>query len=396
MRVRARYLLFYLSFGLVYAGVLFEKTAISFASGLKTVCYILAIAAIIAKFFYERRVKYTEAKKTKEWIVLLVLAVVLLLIIKAKDIYLLLVFLLGFMARDFEDIKMNNIIKISFCMCGIFLICIPLLSVLHIIPNLNTMRGIGESSRYTYGFNHSQVFPMIFAYMIFMIYANGKKVHLRDFVIVQIVTFLIYYCFDSRNALLTTELFYLVHFFFSFIRKFKNNGLIYKIGRLFIYMSSACSFVLLVLFMKGNQLAIDIDYVLSHRFREPAWYFVNGYRDYFKFRSYNEYYALQQAVNKGVDNTFFYIVIRYGIPALLFFCLFYNSLFRFCKRQKNILMCEVLSVVAISIILTNSVTSYFLPFMVIASREVWQIVHGHTVGKLNVYMRESSRRETLT
>ena len=300
------------------------------------------------------------------------------------------------MARDLEDIEMNDVLKISFYMCGIFLVFIPLLSVIHIIPNLNTMRGIGESSRYAYGFNHSQVFPMIFAYMIFMIYANGKKVGFRDFVIVQILTFLIYYCFDSRNALLTTELFYMVHFFFGFIRKFKNNGLIYKIGRLFIYMSAACSFVLLVLFMKGNQLAIDIDYVLSHRFREPAWYFVNGYRDYFKFRSYNEYYALQQAVNKGVDNTFFYIVIRYGIPVLLLFCLFYNSMFRFCKRQKNVLMCEVLSTVAVSIILTNSVTSYFLPFMVIASREVWQLAHGHTVKRTECTYVGNSRREPLT
>lgn len=78
---------------------------------------------------------------------LLVLVPALLLIIKTKDIYLILGFLLGYMARDFEDIEMNNVIKVSFCICGIFLICIPLLSVLHIIPNLNTMRGIEELSR---------------------------------------------------------------------------------------------------------------------------------------------------------------------------------------------------------------------------------------------------------
>ena len=63
MKTKTSYLLFYVSFGLAYAGVLFEKTAISFASGLKNVCYILAIAAILSKFIYESGVKYTASKK---------------------------------------------------------------------------------------------------------------------------------------------------------------------------------------------------------------------------------------------------------------------------------------------------------------------------------------------
>lgn len=48
---------------------------------------------------------------------------------------------------------------------------------------------------------------MLIAYMFFMIYANGRKARFRDFVIVQIMTFLIYYCFDSRNAYLLLNFF---------------------------------------------------------------------------------------------------------------------------------------------------------------------------------------------
>ena len=62
------------------------------------------------------------------------------------------------------------------------------------------------------------------------------------------------------------------------------------------------------------------------------------------------------------------------------FGLFYNLLFDFYKIHNNLLAYDVLLTVSFSIMITNSLTSYFLPFLIIASREMWLI----TKSKINV------------
>lgn len=382
MKTKTNLFLFYTAFGLFYAGVIFEHTALYNSMNIKYACYCLACMFLAHCCIVHSRFGVTRTRSIKQYIALIITVVIFLLIIKTHDVYLFFIFLYGRIACEFDDKEINKLIKIAMYICCGFVIIIPILCICGLIPNLNSIRGIGESSRLAYGFNHSQVLPIISVYIVFMMYTIRKKVTLLNFGAVQLISIIIYMIFDSRNAILSIELFYLVYIFCCLIthKSKKRKKIIPILGKCSVYVAAIFSFVFLELYRNHNSLAIVIDDILSHRFREPLHYFTNGYMEYLKFRSYDEFYSLQLAVNKNLDNTYFYLAIRYGFVFLLLFGLFYNLLFDFYKRQNNLLAYEVLLTVSFSIMITNSLTSYFLPFLIIASREMWLI----TKSKINV------------
>lgn len=156
-----------------------------------------------------------------------------------------------------------------------------------------------------------------------------------------------------------------------FGRLFGNKkNILYILSKLSIYISAGISFAFLELYRAGNVFAILVDFILSHRFREAIYYFQQDYCSYLSVKSYSEFSSIQQLINKNLDNTFFYLTIRYGFVFLILFCIFFNLIYDYFKRQDNVIACEVLIAISFSIIVTNSITAYFLPFLVIASREL--------------------------
>ena len=78
----------------------------------------------------------------------------------------------------------------------------------------------------------------------------------------------------------------------------------------------------------------------------------------------------------ALDHSYYYILLRYGYVMMILVVIAIYFISNYYYRQDNIYGCLAVIVISVSLIVTNTLTGcYFLPFWVVALRELYYKIY---------------------
>lgn len=329
------------------------------------------------------RFKYLRVKKKKVFPVL-ILIIIICISLMTKDFLLLSIILLGINSVNLSDDDMIKLFKISFYTIGTITIGILVLCAAGFIENVSTARSWGGEPRYAWGFVHSQIIPLTFFYLIGDKITYQKKVSVVSMIMVLIISLLLSWEFDSRNAFYSMVMLVVLVLFWKIERLLRHNSnLLFEniyqgISQYLAGVMSLLSVGLVFLYQRGVGIAIMIDRVLSSRLRAASMRFSSLPMQLLSLSSYAEY---QETLVSVLDNGYLYIISRYGLLYLFLFVVIAFYIACFFRRTKNIQGTIFFICALVSCYITNEIVSLnFLPFWIIGIREAIVVIHNNGRG----------------
>lgn len=299
---------------------------------------------------------------------LVILMFTLLYAMKTGDLYWSILILLIYNSKR---AKIEEIYKISLNIIVIGIISVFILCVVGILPDVLTTRNTVEQinyNRHSFGFYHSNVLPLLVFYLE-VYYICIKKEKVRDAMLaffVIIANIVNFFC-HSRNALILSCLLSM----FVFLAKRKKKHLykvLYQTTILSIPCMSTFSFAMMFLLLKGG-IWNTIDSFFSGRFRLAIFkmrrigiHFINIMSNEFFVKDDITYVNGQNINTIALDNGYLYIILRYGILILLFYCIVAYFLAK--KNRWNVCILGTVIAVFVANFVDNDLVDYsFLPFI---------------------------------
>lgn len=293
--------------------------------------------------------------------------------------------ILLFFIYESKNIKSENLLRINIAIIfsGIFLIIG--LCLLGVLPDILTARdsSIPDSfTRHSFGFYHSNVLPLLVLYLeIYYILLMGEKIQYFWILFFLILHSILFYFCNSRNAfglgvLLSTLI--LVE------RRIRISSRIKKrfseCVALVVPILASFSLAVTYLINKGGIWDV-IDTIFSGRFRLATFkirrvgiHIVN-FMSTEEFQSDSIQYVNNRIIDTVVlDNGYLFIIIRYGILAILFYFIVSRLLVN--KTRENIYELTAILIVFLVNLVDNDLVDYcFLPFILIAFNNFPEIIH---------------------
>lgn len=350
-----RQILFYVAFLLMYVSLFLGDVAnstVDFSEPARLI-RLVSYAVICIQFFLLKR-------KAKEYrLFALVMLVSVALFFTSRDIYW---SILALLVMSSIDCKPESIIRISMVVLGTGTLIVFLCSAIGILPDVMTSRsGNEELVRHSLGFYHSDVPPLLILYFeLYYIVLKRSKTKYREMFLFLAVSILINALCDSRNGL------YLSILIVAFIFIEKSIGYHKWIKKIVSYFSqfavlllSTFSYSMTILLLKGG-IYNTIDTWFSGRFR-AAIFKSNSIGISLIARITSENFFADGIV---LDNGFLYIMLRYGILAVIIFAVINYLLVK--KYKDDFFVVLVILVVMIANFVDNDLTDYsFLPFILL-------------------------------
>ena len=265
------------------------------------------------------------------------------------------------MLFSFRSVNAERILKTSFYLLLALTMATLGLAIVGVLPNLNTMRGGDESARYSMGFYHSNVFPLVVFHLLslrILILCPKQRMPLMEIVSWVILTIVTYFACGSRNALIGTGLCIAAYFVVEYVyqRKYVWKSLLF-VSKWIVCFCVVASVILMLL--QGTNIAFvhKINGLFSGRFglaytqmKETGLALIN---------------TMPRSMFGVLDNGYLFVVLRYGVVYVVFYILmqYYLS----AKYRGNLPALVVFSTAAIMNMVDNDLLSYgFLPLMVLA------------------------------
>lgn len=353
---------------MLYMGLIISLTAIPSAQVLRNIFLMFSSIGFIFLILNDSN-NYKIVKFNKAFVFILVV-VVMIVSILAKDFFLISILLMGIAVPKFTD---NNIRKILINSIGISTIVSVLtvsLCFAGMLPNIDTPRGWGEDSRFAWGFGHSQMFSILMFYSVMCYFSLRNTINIKAFIVTVAFFTLLTMIFDARTSIVSMMIFYILYIIKgrNHYRLFPN--IIVKIVPVFM---SITTLVLVKLYENGNIGAIFTNYLLSNRIAASVMNLKVTSLQILKIISYSDY---EQTLVTTVDNAYLYIMLRYGILFLIIFFFAYFKIADYFFYKKSLSGQASLMAMGVSMFVVNSITGcYFLPFWAIAigkiKNEIW-------------------------
>lgn len=363
VKLEKRELLFYLSYIVVYISLFIGD--IYNGGGLDTFARYLRIYSYILIFISCINLKL---KKKEIFQMLVILMLTLLYGMKTGDLYWSILILLIYNSKR---AKIEEIYKISLNIIVIGIISVFILCVVGVLPDILTTRNTVEQinyNRHSFGFYHSNVLPLLVFYLeVYYICIKKEKVHDKMLIFFIIVASIVNFFCHSRNALILSLLLSM----FAFLVKRKKKHLykvLYQTTILSIPCMSIFSFAMMFLLLRGG-IWNTIDSFFSGRFRLAIFkmrrigiHFINIMSNEFFVRDDITYVNGQNINTIALDNGYLYIILRYGILILFFYCIVAYLLAK--KNRWNACILGTLIAVFVANFVDNDLVDYsFLPFI---------------------------------
>lgn len=363
VKLKKRQVLFYLSYIIVYISLFIGD--IYNDGGLDTFARYLRIYSYILIFISCINLKL---KKKEFFQMLFILMCTLLYAMKTGDLYWSILILLIYNSKR---AKIEGIYKISLNIIVIGIISVFILCAVGVLPDVLTTRNTVEQinyNRHSFGFYHSNVLPLLVFYLeVYYICIKKEKVRDEMLIFFVIIANIVNFFCHSRNALILSCL--LSIFIFLVKRKKKrSNKVLYQTTILSIPCMSTFSFAMMFLLLKGG-IWNTIDSFFSGRFRLAIFkmrrigiHLINIMSNK-SFVKDNITYVNGQNINTiALDNGYLYIILRYGILILLFYCIVAYLLAK--KNRWNACILGTVIAVFMANFVDNDLVDYsFLPFI---------------------------------
>lgn len=356
IHVKNNDVLFYAAFILYYIAIFvtylpFEDTSMA-KKGLSLVTCMCLALNLVPEMMRTFRFSF------KSKILTLVCIAVALASIMLKDFFLIVVYLFGcnIYIRG-NDTK--PVIKLSFYLLTTLTIITILLCMVGVIENVVTARN--GVARYSLGFYHSNVLPLIILYLCMYYHIFKKSITLPSFVIFEFVSIIAFIICDSRNAFLALQFFLILAIT---VKKFGKSRKYVKFLRGLAIISvpviAGLSLLLFYLYDNGSPVAIALNDLFNNRIHMVALYY-----HYQEFRLLNlmttDYFS---RIILTLDNGYYYSVARYGVVFLFAIFAVFVSLTRGAyKRNNGYYLCAITVIAAVNFIDNGFFSFLFYPFI---------------------------------
>lgn len=358
------YICFFVS--LFLSDVAIEYGIDSFTRKLRYMSYLLAFIQLVL-----------HREKPKRFMIeIIIFIITMIFFVHTNDIYLPMLTVLIVGSRDSSEERVCNI---SLQLLTIGTILAVAGSLIGIIPDIMTAKAFStDLTRHSYGFYHSNVLPNnLLMIQILAIWKYKDKISNLVILMFWVLHIFIYNLCGSRMSLIvgiviTLSIIVLKARFFLLKGKKILNIIAYFITPIFTILS--VGFMLLV---NTNSLVNKIDLFFSNRFWAA---FLKAGRvgvKLFNFNS-NEFFYMDGLV---IDNGYLFLLMRYGVIALLAINIISIIMVRKNENQIYHLIC-VISIFTIAFI-DNSFLSYrFLPFLIFTFLKLNKKLNYDRKGKL--------------
>lgn len=334
-------IIYIISYTMMLASFMFSRVTIfpTFINNLKFlgVILLLVIALINSKY------------KVNELAILLGIFFVLMIVtyITSDKIFLELFCLIV----ASKNINFDDIVKIDFTIRFAFLIILLILSHYGFTNNFIFIRnGIVRNSM---GFSHPNTFAYILTILnLELLYIKKGKINLKIILFGILTYFAITKYADSRTESLLLILIYAIFILYKFVdfEKIFNKKTIKFLTSHMFEILTILSFVFLILFKHNNSFAITLNQILSNRLQSALEFFnsynINIFGNKLLLIS-SEQAKLLNTRAYILDNSYFHIILHYGILVYLMFAYIFNISIKECIKSKNITLILIFIVLLI-------------------------------------------------
>lgn len=292
-------------------------------------------------------------------------------LIKRKNVFILLAFgiiflfsrdfywiILSLLAINYDSSQEKNIFKISAFILILYTCITILFCSIGVLPNIITRRSDFDlQPRYSLGFSHSNILPLIIFYVIsyiFMLISDKKNKVLTSFNCF-LITIIIYNVCDSRNALMASSI--ILFLAFIYYKKNPKRNFPSKVIGIVAVTLSILSIALPIMHAKkiSPSLTNNIDRVYTARISKAAYnYKIFGL--HFLNKMSSDDYRSKTLV---IDNAYMYSGFRYGLYSLILFYIIIRSLREKYKEDKYA------SIVILAIVVANFTDNDFFSYGVL-------------------------------
>ncbi|GEM_PF-404963 len=286
--------------------------------------------------------------------------------ILTKDFYYAFTSLIVLSAMSSRNITYIQVIKVSYYTLLISASIVLFLTVIGILPNTYNIKD-GDTFRYSLGYYHSNVFPMILFFLFsWRIILKNKISNLEVFLFLA-GSFIAYKLCYSRSGIIGSMSLVGYVIYNNIHRNNRKNHFVSKkvidfvriLEKQSILLLSTFSLIMMVIAGKQYQLVYKLNLLFSGRFalaylkmRNIGLHLINTIN--------NEEYNYGDYV---IDNGYLFIILRYGILFILFYMLIQYMI---CKKY-NSKVAFVFLITTVTSFIDNDLFSYgFLPYIFIA------------------------------
>lgn len=370
IKIKKNELFFYFSFVCLYISLfLGDIYQTDFISNLSKILRLTAYLSIVLHFFFAGL--KLELKGFIKFMA--IFAVTLAYGLITKDLYWSILIIYIYMSRS---ICQDRILKISMSLLIGGTICVIFLCAVGVLPDVMTARNSDLADtfvRHSFGFYHSNVLPLIMIYVeLYYIFIKNERVKSSVVVMFFLIQCLLYLSNNSRNAFFVSIVFTTLMIYEKYIGIKKSaQKVFYACTKIMVPVLSIFSFAMMFLLLRGG-IWNTIDTLFSGRFRLAIFkmrrvglHFINIMSND-AFVSDNINYVNNKMLDTvTLDNGYLYIILRYGILAILFYYVVSFLLTKKAKGSMYKLTC--LLVVFVVNFIDNDLVDYsFLPFIIMA------------------------------
>ena len=287
--------------------------------------------------------------------ILALLAVYVGIMLFTKDTYFLSLAVIVYTA---QKVKIKKVFKVSYYLLIVFTAAVLLLVAAGVLENTNLI--LNGRSRYTLGFYHSNVFPLIvfyiFAYRLIM-----GRVKKYEFILWIAAAVMVFRVCNSRSGIIGMAAVIGLYLFFSvFNFNYKNFFIKFVFKYSFLWLS-IFNFAMIILLPKRIRSVYMLNQMFTGRFA----------LSYLKMRDLGFHFisllpgSAFSSSRYVIDSGYSYVLLKYGLLFTLFYVVLQAKLFNKYKHRKEIIF--VYFGVTLTNFIDNDLFSYgFIPFILLA------------------------------
>lgn len=370
MRMKKKELLFYVSFIFYFVSLFMGDVApISF---MPTIAKLLRVIAYMFLALGLVNIQFLKLNVRKKIIIILCFCIALLFVVYSKEIYwcVLLLFI-----TESNRVKPKDVLKISYIIILIGSVITVLLCLIGVLPDVLTIRdgfrGI-QPYRHSLGFYHSNVLPLLVLYLeSYYVLISHKKINSLVVILFLLISFILFVLCNSRNAFGLSIILSIAVLTRKSKIWVKLNNPLYYITKYSVAGMSTFSLAMIFLIEKGG-IWDKVDTIFSGRFRLAVFKTRRIGIHVFNFMSNEDFfndsifYANGQKLDTVVlDNGYIYIMLRYGLAVILFYC-FISFLLAYKERNNSICLISILVVFICNFVDNDLVDYSFMPLIIYA------------------------------
>ncbi len=369
------YVLYFLSF-FVFDVLLRESYGDTIVKLIRYVSYFLFIIDILLL----KEIKFN----IKGLLVVFLLMCYSVIFLFTKDTYFLSLFVIVY-----ASLKINpkKILKVSFYLLLFLTIIVLLLTVLGVLENRNLIKKTGES-RFTFGFYHSNVLPMIIFYLFGYRLILKKKLSKKEIAVWLALSLSAYYFCYSRSGIIGSVVIFVLYAVYQNREIIEKNILSKIMFKYSILLLNIFNTAMIILSPYHISIVYRINQMFTGRFALAYLKSKDIGLHLVSLSSGGTFSSSEYTIDSGYS----YVLLKYGLLFILFYVFLQFCIYKKYKNDK--MMIIVFFAVTLTNFIDNDLFSYgFLPFIIFAFSTYYNSSGENLIYMLKSKFKNKSKRK---